>query len=842
MRTQTIRFTKGIQTLDDANASSPRLLRDALLTRLGHVEAVVAPRPYDGFEGLTSLPWTQAPWGEWFDRTRAFDGAEIAGRFYTSGRGPTLSSALLTMYGDGPDSGTSEGSGRTLLPLVLGVKHPPDSTVIADVNDGDVDDGVTGAAHVIYTLVPKDEYGQRGPARTFLYSGGAPFSHGLELAHEVLVSDPVVSLDVYRTREIFDTEVDGLYGSNADFTPYYLGTFGPEPGDLTRGGVVRFKDRNMWPGPDNELDADDPAQENVDPLGAVYDEPVSTFANRDNTIFYTGESDGDPYRYYSELLHPRGFHLQPFGGKLLMGNVIWPTKLPELVSFPRIYPDPYTSFDLEHRVQLEYATPDGPVYGPPLLLYGNEYALVKNNGEAAMKIWAKPLPGADWYYCGRAVPDATGYYRDTEAWIPPRLVGATLPDRQDFDDPPDGVDYISEPDTVQVSDVNRGWSTSFLGFSVPDGEEITGLAAARLAEAENIRAYDFYAFTKGHSYVVSGDDDVYIPQTLVAGVGCAEGRFDKVPVLCNTRQGVVFYGTDGRLYAVSGRVAQPIDVSVPGLWSEVYGLAFHSEEDRLCAVTDTGAWFYDVELQEWRGHLSGDFDFVAFDAVRRSFILRQHNGDVSGGGAVLWDDNPDTRALAESGQQGEVVRTAAVETQPVHTPGNVGVRRVKADYDPFVDSATVSATAGSPEATITDGDFFTEAHVGGPASLPGAGRQGSRLTTTLESVAGTTVQMASPARTSVGGLLSVALPALYEVRVSTGQYAGAASGSSDATTGGGGAVVVSQSFKCPPLRDRHPNVQGRSVVNRIEGFKRLRSLAIVLETAASGGPTGTDPD
>lgn len=179
------------------------------------------------------------------------------------------------------------------------------------------------------------------------------------------------------------------------------------------------------------------------------------------------------------------------------------------------------------------------------------------------------------------------------------------------------VDYIDEPNAVFISETDRGSSTTFDSFFVKGDETVRMITAARLAEEESIRDYDFYVFTDKSItlYKRSGEDrrTILPVHTVSRNLGVKQASFTvnvgTDPTIINlvtaTRFGVAFVGTDDRVYRLVGRDLQPIDIEVPGLFptsNPFRDIAYHADYDELWLLRDDSTvWVYSFIDNGWIG-------------------------------------------------------------------------------------------------------------------------------------------------------------------------------------------------------------------------------------------------
>ena len=153
---------------------------------------------------------------------------------------------------------------------------------------------------------------------------------------------------------------------------------------------------------------------------------------------------------------------------------------------------------------------------------------------------------------------------------------------------------------VFMSDQNRPYEFTYSNYVVPNSKEVRAIAGARLAEAEGLKAYEFYVMSESHVFVTNRRDDIITMDYVLNGVGVAlseQGNALYAPV----RDGVVMAGTDGKMYFLSGRAFIQLDYPVEKLWNAVTDMTYNEDRNRLEILTNTGIWVYDFDQKGWIG-------------------------------------------------------------------------------------------------------------------------------------------------------------------------------------------------------------------------------------------------
>lgn len=817
-------FQRGVSRLVPAPANRPWDLFNAAVERDAVVDAVAPPVPLGdefgaGAGRLTDgpAPYAQGPDGTWYDGDD-FDVADAVGRRligHKNDRPYAESQSPYAFRAFSPGAPPPQAP-----PCALEVFEPVVTQLNVRASGTYAEVGVVGGRQVSYLAVPHDDLGQAGPFRYWheetigpaydADSGGAS-NEGYSLAWTLLCTESTSYVDVYRTRQ------GG--GAFYDTTYYYLGRFAVSDAQvpLVYAGrpVALVTDDKNWIDPiDGGLDPDTYAG---DPVGPAFDEGHNTWAyhgsSRPPKTPQNAAEVAAAVALRDVIYHPHGRTVLNHAGVLVSGNVSFPTKPAAILRTGRKETDPATY--KKFALQLEYATPDGPVYGPVTYHAEMPYANVVNHGEAALLVYVQDADPGPYHLFERLSPDGDGAYRSAFPDVTTRAVSGIAYAKpsyawiyydqegpQSTTEPYAETAYVDEPETALLSSPGRPLEMTYAGVSVPDGSAVKALSAARLAEAEGLRGYDFYLFTGGSSYVVSRTGSDLSIDVLVAGVGVRSAA-DGSALLCTTPLGCAFVGTDGTLRLVSGRQAVDLVEEVPGLFSDVRSLVYVHEDESIAVATDTGLWLYDTEMQGWAVHVDAAPDGVQYDRAGRRLLLR------SGETFSSWARDAVPPA-----------RDAAVTTQPRPGVSDATPLWTEADLDGHGATHAATFVEGSHDVTVPGTGHGLSA--GDLVSLVGAGRSRSGAATALtgrvvsasESAGDTTVTLSTKARSSGAGDLVVESPAQVSARVRTSRP----------------GPDPTDTAELAPGRRAHFRLRGQALRFTVSGFVRLRSFTTAIAT------------
>lgn len=322
--------------------------------------------------------------------------------------------------------------------------------------------------------------------------------------------------------------------------------------------------------------------------------------------------------------------------------------------------------------QFEYQTDQGVVYGPSFISTAAYAHSVSYQGEQALLVFIKDEENK-WRLWERIEPDQNGNYITQHQYV--RTAGSLKEYVRGSDNgigyksptttllaafdaysvteskeingaaahqtalkkkeqgPKAATSHIELPNFVFMAEQNRPFEVTFNNFPLPEGESVVGISGARLAEEEGLRGYDFYVFSTNNVFVASRNGTTVSLDYVLNGVGVHETN--NYGLIIPVRTGVIFYGSDTRLYYLSGRQVERLDRDIEGLWNEVIDGTYNEYEDRIELLTDTGIWMFDFEQRGWVGHRDTQEAITAQGAVGANSFQ-----DVSsnGGGVLVPDE------------------------------------------------------------------------------------------------------------------------------------------------------------------------------------------------------------
>jgi hypothetical protein len=493
-------------------------------------------------------------------------------------------------------------------------------------------------------------------------------------------------------------------------------------------------------------------------------------------------------------------------------------------------------------LQYEYETKDGPVHGLPYYEDGVYVASAPYRGESALLVWVHD--GTDYRLWERIKPDsnlryitkyqkdwgADGTTDDTKTFQPSVLESFVSLAFEDTDlialnalysesiyGPYEPTDYILQEELILMSEQFRPMEHTYLGAPTPDSRPVRAIVGARLAEEESIRAYDFYVMTDRNVYVCRREEDTLFFDTVMAGVGVAYND-DDLPMAVEVLDGAAMVGTDGRVYYLSGRGFQRLDMEIPDLFTDVQDIAFDPKNNELVihnyatVFTDDAFWIYNFDDQGWIAERDASQNServtdIDYSDVHGVLLLRLNDGTV-----LEWNEDDTTAALDTS-----------VELQPLRGTGNVDIRGIKVDYDPHELSGTYQATEGTNVITRNSGDTLLSTHVQGIIRVVGAGTDayGSScdLISHIASISGNDITLTDTIRpddplnpTLIASSFFWGPPIRIIMTTSPNLYR-----------------LFTKPFYVSPNRLRYPKVRGRNVVIEIRGFNVLREILILFD-------------
>jgi hypothetical protein len=349
-------------------------------------------------------------------------------------------------------------------------------------------------------------------------------------------------------------------------------------------------------------------------------------------------------------------------------------------------------------------TGTGPFFAPiysPSTEFDLEFLQMAWNGELALQIWKYDGSGddsliANYTLMDRVTPSDEGWFHTTITsssgvqskwayWMdnPDRATHTPVT----YKTPSAG--YYTLPNVAWMSDVNRPVQVTYNQFMVPENATIRAITPARLEEAEGIASYDFLVFTDRSVHVykrdgfrvveiqkLANDFGVALASTGDIGVNHATSTpTTQHALVAPFEGGVVFIGTDNRVYVISGRRITPLDDHVRGLFSTTFrDIAYHEKENEIwVAVSDNEIWVYDLELDGWNKNyvLPTAWDIKCLFYSRLNTEMQAYV-DTDGGGtyaAYIFND-------------GGSALTSGVATQELSQDGSImRIGRLVVDYE-----------------------------------------------------------------------------------------------------------------------------------------------------------------
>lgn len=490
--------------------------------------------------------------------------------------------------------------------------------------------------------------------------------------------------------------------------------------------------------------------------------------------------------------------------------------------------------------QYEYETEDGPMYGLPYYRDGVYVASAPYRGESALLVWVHD--GTDYRLWERIKPDsnlryitkfqkdwgANGTTDDVKEFRPTILESFVSLAFEDTDliavnalygeeiyGPNEVTDYILQEELILMSEQFRPMEHTYLGAPTPDSRPVRAIVGARLAEEESIRAYDFYIMTDRNVYVCRREEDTLFFDAVMAGVGVAYND-DDLPMAVEVLDGAAMVGTDGRVYYLSGRGFQRLDMEIPDLFTDIQDIAYDPNLNELIVhnyatlFTDDAYWIYNFDDRGWIAERDAAQGGLQATDIQYSFVHGVILIRLSDGTVLEWTEDTGTDPLDTS-----------VELQPIQGTGNFKLTGLKVDFDPHVLTGTYQATEGTNVVTRTGGDLLLPSHVQGIIQVVGAGEDyygnETDLFAHIVSIATNDITISDTIRTDdpsapgvIGGNFSWGPPITIIVSVANNVFRSAQT-----------------SFAMSPNRIRYPRISGREMVIEIRGFDVLREILIL---------------
>lgn len=388
------------------------------------------------------------------------------------------------------------------------------------------------------------------------------------------------------------------------------------------------------------------------PAGKRMNESRNLHSQTNTSLIATKETE---YQNLTTSSQYKGFAANSFhysGGVLYYGGVHWPTKEPFVYYYRQTASFGNTTYEM--KLQLRYQTKDGIVFGPVAYLPNAFNVSVMYQGELGVDVYLY-YSGVGWVFVGTRKPNKFGNYGkyvfSSSRWTE---------DYKEEGTPNPVTEYIHEENTVFLSATYRPWEALYTrNFSIDKDETIRAMFKSRLKEDDQ-KAYDFYIATDKAVYVASPDltnDDIRT-SVIDQNVGIKEKSLH-VPV----PKGVVFVGTDDRLYYMTGRQMEPLVIDEINMWQTINDITYDIDEREVVIATDNGLWFYDLDRKGWTKQYDENADLVFWDEQNKLLVFR-----VSG---TMYQ-------MDGSGSQ----RTAKVITQKLANITNrTGVESVEIDYE-----------------------------------------------------------------------------------------------------------------------------------------------------------------
>jgi len=662
-----IQLQGGVSRLHNAAQTRPRNLENCQMMINGFVRSVNDPnkitpevsstKPYVEWNGkvLDREGWSQEEDGGQVSG-RVLDNASLNARLYRSVQSTDSSGTnyrVVKHFAD-YDVDISTTDGFQGEPAIVYNK----TITIQDFTDYDFVTASVDATtvevdiHSGYIAIPYDKNGEIGPWFHFTVNkevkkvnAGAPVIN-LVTPVDVTLScnEHVTKVDIYRTMDfndrgflhggpvplsavtVGDGEIPAGFYENNDY--FYFGTFTPSINSSTSARETVFRDDEVWI--NDTLMAvfkDEVAYVLTTDEGLVWALPFLAPYNTINNVIkvpstlldvqrnfnsvHTDDVGSEDYQYHGVV----GNVMSTQGDIVLYGDVKYPTKRPTTGLMLYKSTIPFSNIE----AQLEYLDNNGNVYyGPKETFTAVESIKFAWQGENALLIFR----GGDLFE--RLTPNVSGVYKTSfqqdelqdEGFIPSvsYIVNADN-SSVTYDEDPGATltDYISEPNAVFLSQSGRGMEISFDSFFLKSDEVVRSIMAARLAENESIRDYDFYVFTDKSItlYKRTGSDlrTILPVHNVTTSFGVEQNTFTHKSgedptthtLITNTRFGIAFVGTDGNVWSLIGRDLVQLDIEIPGLFlTDVRDIEYHPSKDELWVLVGPATiWVYSFIQQGW---------------------------------------------------------------------------------------------------------------------------------------------------------------------------------------------------------------------------------------------------
>lgn len=877
MKTQSIRFTQGLSHLDSSPLSAPRSLKNCRVSKMGELQVMKDPVVLGDD---TTYPTGPKPWvlheyrdaadNDVFNWLTANNGVNAAAQYRDRLYVSKYDQKLF-------ERRNRKGDVVTVPPHIVGVNQTnywgEDGEMFETDPNTDQVKGVTARHAVDYLFIPYTENDEAGRwfYATYIAAWDESFDdfaidgtvNTLIPDFEILVSNHTSYVEVYRSLEyrsvdttvILDqktgrrrfwligdrlertNEVDvnaspsgGYYYADKLSVENFDSAFDPNADYFDN--PLNWQDTNWWPF-DIFREDDEGNLGNSDSVGPVLDRSINMWGVLDHLYIDDG-------LLTKEYPNPVSKVIYNHGGKFLFGGVNVPLKQPQISNIiqsqnPLGYGGLFDDFTRKQvMIQYEYSTPFGPVYGPPMSLSEIHAVSIPFQGESAVIVFVHD--GTNYRYFERLTPTASLKYvsrhqyekRDSGsweeaadttynfAWTSIGFDNAGWPNGPETTGPYAWEEYIEIDNAVFMSAQNRPWEMTYQNAPTPDDRPIRAITGARLSEAEGLQAYDFYTFTDRNVYVASRDTDTIIFTPVINGVGVKHSEVDGQALVTTVQSGVVFVGTDDKVYFLTGRQYVQLDEMIPDVFAVVKDIAFTSEKNEVLIHEGDNIWVYNFDQQGWIGHIDAKTSGantttnIGFSEQHRDVLFRLDDGSV-----YRWVDWDEAGTLLD----------ASVESQKIHTVSNIAVKATKVDYDPVVYEGTYQAQEGAKRITRQTGPAWDAVRDKlATIAIEGAGEEvdgdPTFLHTLISSIDGEDAILADYLSVDDPDNLLVLSGAMY-----WGPSATLTIHVENHTLQRSYDLV----FPVPPERLRYPKIKGRRLRIELSGFELLREILILFE-------------
>jgi hypothetical protein len=546
--------------------------------------------------------------------------------------------------------------------------------------------------------------------------------------------------------------------------------------------------------------------------------------------------------------------------RMIMGGVEWPTKPPQMAFAVRDSSD--NSSGPTRKVAYKYTpTRQTDVYGPTTTLqYAGGFQAVWQ-GESSLHTYAIDSEDNQFKHTRSFTVGSSGVYPRTNG-DPPEGGGflSSYPTygRSLSDEPIQ--EFVYEPELALMSERFRPMEVLMEDqFTVPDGQTIRAIEPSRLAEEESVANYSFYVFTEEGVYVVNREDDQARLRNVTT-VGVETYRVDftsgtrpeyEYPLVCPTKYGTAYIGTDHRVYLLNGRKFQAIDQKVPNIWwsdlgapavsnsefqaiyneySDVwseqttddsgntvefqtltpYDIAYSKDENNLYVVTYNDVWVFDFDRKDWIGNYNRTgATSLGYMSIHNSVMLHRY------------EDSGETYELLN--EDGPPIEDNSFVTNPLlRRPQETKIRSVQTDYDPQYKEGTATWAGGSSQISLSAGTF-DQSDVGATIFIPGGAEGGKNFTGIITNVINaTTADLSDSLGSAPANPDNVRWFPLSTIRQqATGDHY-------NVYDSGGVTQRNEKVYTARPRRKKYPGINGSGHVIRFENFRSFKSMQLVM--------------